>query len=257
MKKENAEKNQAEGKKRKNPLYRFIKWSVSLFYKKRKVIGIENLPQEPSLIIGNHAQMHGPLYCELYFPTPKKVWCIGEMLKMKEVPAYAYKDFWSYKPKWSKWFYKILSYLIAPVFSFILSHADTIGVYKDARVISTFKATTKALKEGDNVVIFPERAEDYNEILCEFQTRFVDVAKLYYKQSGKRVSFVPMYHAASIKTVIFGKPIEYDPEMEMEAQRAKICEYLKEEITRLAKELPQHKVVPYKNIKKKDYPYSK
>ena len=240
-----------------NPFYRFLKWTVGLFYKKRAVIGIENLPQEPSLVIGNHAQMHGPVYSELYFPTKKKVWCIGEMMKMKEGPAYAYKDFWSYKPKWSKWFYKLLSYVIAPIFSFVLSSADTIGVYKDARVISTFKSTVKALKDGNNVVIFPEHGVDYNEIVCDFQTRFVDVAKLYYKQYGKKLSFVPMYNAAKLKTVVFGKPIEYDPEMDMETQRRAICEYLKTEITRIAKELPKHKVVPYKNIRKKDYPDSK
>ena len=33
--------------------------------------------------------------------------------------------------------------------------------------------------------------------------------------------------------------------------------YLKNEITKLAKDLPVHTVVPYLNIKKKDYPKSK
>ena len=35
------------------------------------------------------------------------------------------------------------------------------------------------------------------------------------------------------------------------------CEYLKKEITMLAKELPRHKVVPYANIKRRKQHYSK
>ena len=40
-------------------------------------------------------------------------------------------------------------------------------------------------------------------------------------------------------------------------QRKIICDYLKQEITNEALNLPKHKVVPYDNLSKKDYPYSK
>ena len=39
-------------------------------------------------------------------------------------------------------------------------------------------------------------------------------------------------------------------------QRQRICGYLKDEITRMARALPRHRVVPYRNIPKKDYPYN-
>lgn len=238
-------------------LYKVIRKIVKGCYKEKTVFGAENIPSEPSLIIGNHAQMHGPLYAELYFPRPKKVWCIGEMLNKKEAPAYAYKDFWSYKPKWCKWFYKLLAHVVSPLLVFLFKNSDTIGVYKDTRVLATFKNTVKALKDGEHVVIFPECPQEYNEIVNEFQLHFVDVAKLYYKQTGKRLSFVPTYIAPSLNAVVYGKPIEYDPTMSADTQRKVVCEYIKTEITRLAKELPRHRVVPYANIKKKDYPYSK
>ena len=136
-------------------LYKVIRKIVKGCYKEKTVFGAENIPSEPSLIIGNHAQMHGPLYAELYFPRPKKVWCIGEMLNKKEAPAYAYKDFWSYKPKWCKWFYKLLAHVLSPLLVFLFKNSDTIGVYKDTRVLATFKNTVKALKDGEHVVIFP------------------------------------------------------------------------------------------------------
>lgn len=230
---------------------------VRIFYRKREILGLENLSEEPALIVGNHAQAHGPISCQLFFPTKKKIWCIGQMMHVKEVPSYAYKDFWMYKPKWIRWFFKILSYVIALPASYYLSRGDTLAVYKDARLLATYKETMVKLEEGNNIIIFPECHEDFNDIVNEFQDKFVDVAKLYYKKTGKALEFVPMYNAAKIKKIVLGKPIKYDPNIDINEQRKIICDYLKEEITRIAKELPRHKVIPFKNIKKKDYKYSK
>lgn len=243
--------------KKKSKFYAFLSGVVKLFYRKRESIGLENIPQTPCLIIGNHAQAHGPFYAELYFPMEKKIWCVGEMMKRKEVPAYAYKDFWSYKPKWSKWFYKALSHLIAPLCAYVFTHADTIGVYKDTRVIATIKGTARALREGKKVIIFPENEKPFNEIVNAFQTNFIEVARSYYKLHKEAVSFVPMYNAAELKKVVFGTPIAFDPEAELDTQKREICAHLQAEITRMAKELPRHRVVPYANVKKKAYPYSK
>jgi hypothetical protein len=137
---------------------------VKIFYKKRKFLGLENLGEEPSLIIGNHAQIHGPLACQLYFPSKKRIWCIGQMMHLKEVPSYAYQDFWAYKSKWIRWFYKLLSYVIAIPASYYLSRADTLAVYKDARLLVTYKETMTRLEEGNNIIIFPECHEDFNDI---------------------------------------------------------------------------------------------
>lgn len=236
------------------PIYKVLEWLVRLCYPKIKVEGLENLPEEPSIIVGNHSQMNGPIAGTLYFPGKHYIWCAGEMMHWKDVPAYAYKDFWSKKPKGIRWFYKFLAYLITPLSVCIFNNACTIGVYHDARVINTFKNTVTALSEGANVIIFPEHEVPHNNIVCEFQNRFVDVAKMYYKKTGKVLSFVPMYLAPKLKTMYLGKPIAYCPENPNKAECARICDYLMEEITKIAYSLPKHTVVPYPNIPKKDYP---
>lgn len=243
--------------KKKSLFFRFFVLLVRIFYRKRKLIDLENIPNEPCLIIGNHAQAHGPLCSQLFYDRYKYIWCIGEMSKLREVPAYAYKDFWMYKPKYIRWFFKIVSYLIAPICAYLFSRADTIPVYKDSRMRTTINMTLDKLYDGADVIIFPEKHVEFNEIVNEFQTRFIDLAKLYYKKHGIEISFVPMYNAAKLKTIIFGKPIKYDSTLDIDTQREKICKYLKEEITRIAKKLPRHKVIPYGNISKRDYPYSK
>lgn len=239
--------------KKKPPFFKFVRFCISIFYKKPEYTGIENIPNEPCIIIGNHAQMYGPLSVELYFPTNKYMWCIGNLMVLKETPAYAYKDFWSKKPKATRWFYKIIAYLLAPLLHYLMSRADTLAVYHDTRIISTFKTTVNKLKEGNNVITFPESATSYNNIVNDFHEKFVDVARLYVKSAKKSIKFVPMYNAPELKTVVFGKPIEFNPEKPIDEHRKEICDYLKTEITNLAKQLPKHKVVPYANISKRKY----
>lgn len=238
-------------------VFRFVKGMVKLCYPKISVEGTENLPQEPVIVVANHSQMNGPIACELYFPGDRYTWCAGQMMHLKEVPAYAYQDFWSYKPKAVRWFYKGLSYLIAPLSVCVFNNAKTIGVYRDARIISTFKNTVNKLQQGSTVVVFPEHYAPYNHILNDFQDKFIDIARLYYKKTGKELAFVPMYIAPNLKTMYLGELIRFQADQPMDQQREKICTYLKESITQMALALPAHTVVPYANIPKKEYPRSK
>lgn len=240
--------------KKISPNYRFIRAITKAIYPRIEVEGIENLPKGPAIVVGNHSQMHGPVACQLYFPGNKYIWCISEMMHLSEVPAYAYKDFWSNKPKGVRFFFKILSYIIAPISVSVFNNADTIPVYKDKRVTVTFKESVKRLKEGASVIIFPECYDEHNNIVHEFQQGFVDVAKRYFKETKEEIPFVPLYVCPKLKKLIIGKPVYFNNENDIHEERIRICNYLMDEISEMAYQKPYHKVVPYPNIKKKDYP---
>ncbi|MBR3750207.1 MAG: hypothetical protein IKK58_00375 [Clostridia bacterium] len=237
--------------------FKAFKALIAAVYPKYELEGVENIPQEPCIIVGNHSQLHGPIVSQLYMPVKCQTWCMGSMMNLKEVPDYAFEDFWSGKPKRSHWFYKILAHLIAPVSVFIFNNADTIGVYHDTRIISTLKQTVKVLSEGESVVIFPEYHKEYNGILYDFRENFVEVARLYHKKTGKNLSFVPMYICPELKMLCFGNKITFDPNLYDKEKKEEMRVYLMEEITRLARELDEHTVIPYDNIPKKKYPKNK
>jgi len=236
------------------PLFRVIRKTVELCYPKITVEGMEKLPDEPVILVGNHSQLHGPIACELYFPDRFYTWCAGQMMHLKDVPEYAYEDFWSQKPAYVRWFFKLAAYVIAPLSVVIFNNARTIAVYRDNRILNTFRETIARLQDGCNVVIFPEHDVTYNHILYDFQDRFIDIAKLYYRRSGKRVCFVPLYIAPNLKKMYIGDAVRYDPEIPAEEERRRICRTLMDAITDLACALPEHTVVPYRNIPKRDYP---
>lgn len=235
-------------------MFRFVKFLVRVFYPKTEVLGVDNISSEPVIIVGNHTQMNGPIVGEMFFDDNVYTWCASQMMKFKEVPAYAYKDFWSGKPKTVRWFYKLLSYIIAPISVLIFNNARTIPVYRDKRLITTFRKTVEKLQQNNSVIIFPECDKKHNNIVNEFQDKFIDIARFYHKRTGKELLFVPLYIAPSLKKAVLGKPIRYDANMPIENQRKIITEYLMNEITSIAVSLPRHTVVPYLNMPKKYYP---
>ena len=245
------------GKRLSYQFYRFLRFLVRLFYPRMTVEGAENLPDEPCIVVGNHAQANGPISAELYFPVERYTWCNGEMMHLKEVPDYSYRDFWSRKPRHIRWLYRIVSYLIAPLSVCVFNNANCIGVYHDMRVIKTFHETVEKLCGGASIVIFPEHDVSHNNIVHEFQDRFIDVAKMYYRKTGRALSFVPLYVAPRLRKLCLGSPVRFDPSAPMQQERKRICEAMMDGVTELARALPEHIVVPYPNIPKKQYPTNK
>ena len=242
--------------KKTSRIYRILLFLIDLCFPRLRLIGREKLPDEACIIVGNHCQMNGPLASELRLDFPHETWCAGEMMRWDEVADYAFRDFWSLKPRWTHPFYRLLSRLITPLAVCLFNNAHTIPVYHDVRLRNTFRLSLKALSEGESLVIFPEKNEKHNHILYAFQDKFVDTARYYYKQSGKRLSFVPMYISPTLRCVSFGAPVVFDPLTPIENERERICACLSDAITALADRLPAHTVVPYRNIPRREYPHN-
>lgn len=240
--------------KKKHLFFKLLRFLLRVFYPKISIKGWENVPDEPCVIVGNHAQMHGPIICELFLPDNYYTWCAAQMMEIKEVPAYAFKDFWSQKPKYSHSFYKLLSYIIAPLSSFIFNNARTIPTFRDSRIMSTFKKSLKKLQAGENIVIFPEHDKKFNNIIYDFQEGFIDIARLYHKQTSKELYFVPLYIAPKLKEMHFGKPVKFSGNAPKNEEKQRIRRHLMCEITNIATSIPPHTVIPYRNIPKKYYP---
>ena len=231
-----------------------IRWLVWLFSPKYRLEGTENLPDEACVIVGNHSHMYGPIVGELYTPGKHYVWCAGEMMNRKEVAAYAYRDFWSGKPKGIRWFFKLASHLITPLSVCVFNNAHTVAVYHDTRLISTYRDAIAKLQEGNSMVILPEHYDEHNNIVHDFQDKFVDLARFYYKKTGVELQFVPLYICPALKSMTFGKPVCFHASANINEERRRICNALMDGITEIAISLPEHTVVPYPNVSKRYYP---
>lgn len=232
-----------------------LRAAIRALYPAPEFTGLENLPQDrPCIIVGNHSQTYGPFYMELYLPCERAIWCAGELMHLKEVPGYAFRDFWSKKPRWCRWAYRLFAYAAAPLSVCILKYAHCIAVYRDNRVMTTMRESLKRMKEGANIVIFPEHEVPVNNIVWEFQEGFVNLASLYARQTGEPIAFVPMYIAPRLRRVSFGRPVAFDAAAAPREEGHRVCLALMDAITKLALALPPHVVVPYPNLPKDRYP---
>ena len=240
--------------KKTSLMYKILRFFINLFFPNMKIVGLENLPGEPCILVGNHSQMNGPLMSELRLDIPHETWCAGDLMAWKDAAEYAFTDFWSFKPRWTHPFFRLLSWIVTPIAVCLFNNAHTIPVYHDARLRQTYRRSVDALADGESLVIFPEKNEKDNHILYAFQDKFVDTARFYHKKTGRRAPFVPVYVCPALKSVTIGRPTVFDPEAPIAEERTRICTYLRDEITVTAEALPPHTVVPYRNIRKRDYP---
>ena len=97
--------------------------------------------------------------------------------------------------------------MITPLAVLLFNNARTIAVYHDSRLITTFRSSIEKLQEGSSILIFPEKNERWNNVLYDFQDKFIDLARFYYRRCGRALSFVPIYNAPALHKTFIGEPI--------------------------------------------------
>ena len=236
--------------------YRLLRFFIDLFFPAFRIVGLENLPKDPCIIVGNHSQIYGPIFSELRLDVPHETWCAGELMNRKEAAAYAFRDFWSFKPRWTHPFFRLLSVLVTPIALCLFNNAHTVPVYHDVRLRNTYRLSVEDMEAGESLVIFPEKNEKQEGFLYAFQDKFVDTARFYHKKTGCSPAFVPLYIAPALRTAFIGRPQRFDADAPIAEERERLCRELAASITAMAEAQPRHRVVPYRNIPKKEYPWS-
>lgn len=208
------------------------------FYSKVHGAEIVRFNNGPVIFVANHRDVYGPIVTNLYFPYSYRPWIENKVLSKEKIIGHI-KIFVAQRIR-PAWFAKLFTRIMAPITVWLLNSLDPIPVYRRAEMrqaISTFKLSVKALQEQDNLMIFPEdpaksEGEYASSGVSPFFTGFVSVAKFYYKQTGKSVTFYPVYSDQTKRTISFGEGITYDPEGENETER--ICEYLMAKMNEMA-----------------------
>jgi hypothetical protein len=119
---------------------------------------------------------------------------------------------------------------------------DAIPVYyqEPAKLRRTFRDSIAAMEAGDNILLFPENSDDTPDHhyklsgVSHFFSGFTMLGPMYYRKTGKRAIFVPIYADKKKRVLTFGVPTEYDPDNDQEAERDRLCEYLRGEMLRFA-----------------------
>lgn len=211
-------------------LYNFLKGTLNLFTPKMKTIWEVPFVDEPCVFVGNHAGAFGPIDMACKFPLTEKchIWFNAAMAEPKEVPAYVRQDYW-WKPGCRmEWLYNAtLPYMAAAIIPPILkSVPESVPVYHDNRVVTTMRKSLRYLKQGEYLVIFPEQPSGFQAHHDWINTGWLNVAPMFYKLTGKALTFYPVHIDYKKHEFRVAAPIKFDPERTLEEQTEEIVAVL-------------------------------
>ncbi|WP_274893213.1 hypothetical protein [Thermoanaerobacterium sp. R66] len=213
-----------------------MKGIVRFFIKRPEIYCDENLNNiYSSIFVSNHVGFFAPFIINLYVDMKFIPWVIHDITDKKLCRKYINSDFTEPQLKLKPPLSYIVSSIIDPICISIMDYLNAIPVYKGSQKISeTILLTLDRLKEGHNILIFPEdRNKKYNDVIDKFNTGFINVAKMYYKEYGGLISFYPVCVNKSQNRIFIGKKIVYDPNISYKSEKERIANYLMESISKM------------------------
>ena len=231
-------------RKRKSLYYKIVSAILHLVVPRADTVYAVPPGDEPVVFVSNHASINGPLMMTFYFNRKCRIWAISEALDKTRTKSYAFHDVLVGESRRHFWFWKFMAGIVKVMLPPILIY-NTITVYRDKRILETFRNSTEALKQGYDIVVFGESTERYSEYVNEIQPGFVGLGRMYFRQTGKRLKFYPVYLNKENMLISVGSPIEYNPDMDPEEFKRTVCTFIRDGIDRLGRDMKPHKPVPF------------
>ena len=215
-----------------------------LYY--HKIIGKENVQLDedtPCVFVCNHGEIYGPVVATLYVPFSFRPWVAHEIADINAIADRCmngiFQDTKGLLRSFLNW---VMVHIGAPFLAWVMKSVDCIPVYHDnpRKLMQTFRDTVAAMQSGDNILLFPENSDTaanhryVREGVSEFFTGFTMIGQLYNNKTGKCPLFVPLYANKRKRTITFGAPTRYNPDVPANEEKDRLCTYLRSEMLKIA-----------------------
>ena len=230
------EKKEKVFKQNRKSWYRGLKKIMKIKYKRPQFIYLGQKPDKGAIILSNHEGTDAPMSLEIYCDFPIRFWGAHEMNSgLKSLYAYQTKVYYHEKKHWNLFAARVFCLLASPLTNLFYKGLNLISTYKDARLRNTIKESVDTIKQGDNVVIFPENSEDgYLAELKGFFAGFVLLANACEKE-GIDVPIFVSYYKKKENKYIFDQPILFSKLKEEFKTKEQIAKHLLDRCNNLGK----------------------
>ena len=230
------EKKEKVFKQNRKSWYRGLKKIMKIKYKRPQFIYLGQKPDKGAIILSNHEGTDAPMSLEIYCDFPIRFWGAYEMNSgLKSLYAYQTKVYYHEKKHWNLFAARVFCLLASPLTNLFYKGLNLISTYKDARLRNTIKESVDTIKQGDNVVIFPENSEDgYLAELKGFFAGFVLLANACEKE-GIDVPIFVSYYKKKENKYIFDQPILFSKLKEEFKTKEQIAKHLLDRCNNLGK----------------------
>lgn len=197
-------------KKKRRAYFEIMKKMMKCRYKKPNFIYLGEEIANSSIILSNHEGTDAPMAFEIYLNKPIRMWGAHEMNSgLVKMYKYQTKVYYHEKKHWNIHLARLFCLLASPLTNLFYSGLDLISTYKDARFIKTIRESIESLKQGDNIIIFPEDSDKgYLAELEGFHEGFVLLAEQCRKE-GIDLPIHVAYYKKKENVYIIDKPVKY------------------------------------------------
>ena len=148
---------------------------------------------------------------------------------------YQTRVYYHEKKHWNLHLARLFCLIASPLTNLFYSGLELISTYKDERIFNTIKESIKAIRDGENVVIYPEISDKgYLEELEGFHPGFVALAEVC-KRRGMDLPIYVSYFRKKDGLFIVDKPVLYSELTKNGETRQEICKKLCDRCNELGK----------------------
>ncbi|MCX7773718.1 MAG: hypothetical protein N2376_11465 [Clostridia bacterium] len=211
---------------------------------RHKVIGSENVDTSrfPAIFVCNHSEIYGPVAAVLNIPFFFRPWILNDMVDPKRISEHIQQGTFD-RQKWMpRFFRERAGRLFGPWISWLMKSMEPIPVFRnDGRdILKGLSMSVEALEAEDNILLFPEnpiKTGGYvREGVGEFFSGFVNIARDYFKKTGKPITFYAIFVDKRKRTLSFSEGISYEGLGSFHEEKKRITGYLYEEMCKLAEQ---------------------
>jgi 1-acyl-sn-glycerol-3-phosphate acyltransferase len=118
-----------------------------------------------------------------------------------------------------------------------MNSTDPIPVYQNQyRIKDTFHLSMQALKNRQNLLIFPEQkgvtAEGFQHIFT-LNTGFLYLARQYFRELRESLRIVPVAINPNLPAIAVGTAVQFDPNQPYEQEKKRLVRHIMEQIEML------------------------
>lgn len=206
---------------------RFARWLFRTFSRKYRCDFAA--PEEPVVFVCRHLNMHGPYTTLKWLPMEVHPMIIHMFFDRKSTVQHMTEYTFSARYGKERKKFSPLAHIMSWVTPPLMKSLQAVPVYRDGiKSTTTLKQGLKHLLNNENLVVFPDiqYMEGY-KTPSEIYEGFLYLGELYYKKTGKTLSFVPLLIDDQNRCIRAGQPISVT---NYRQEGTAAAEYLKEQI---------------------------
>ena len=222
--------------RKKKLSFRILKKLMKMKYKRPAFVYLGEEVSNGGLILSNHEGTDAPMSLEIYFDKPIRMWGAHEMNSgLVKMYKYQTRVYYHEKKHWNLHLARLFCLIASPLTNLFYSGFDLISTYKDSRFLRTIRESEQAIKDGENVVVYPEMSDKgYLAELEGFHPGCILFAETMFKK-GIDVPIFVTYFKKKERIYVIDKPVKYSELAKSGKSREEIADTLRLRCNELGK----------------------